>query len=334
MGEAEVLSGDDLVSLVGAYRLSAAVVAMAELGIPDLLADGALTPEDLARECRVPLAPIRRLVRMLASRGALIEDDRGRVMNTGLSDALRRGPQRDMVLGWTALPEIFAAWSSIVPALRVGTFPFRYMYGTGFHEHLATHPASSSAYAAATGSTGDEFDGVAAAMDLSACSCVVSVGGGQGQELVPLLRRWPHLRAVLVDLPAALDGAENLLRGCGLADRVRIEPGDAREGLPAADAYVLLTVLRCLDDDEATAVLAACEQAGAADMQVSVVEMPLAEGFAAHPGATADMTAWVVYGGADRTINQWMTIHDNAGLKVGTVTPLDGPYALLASRRR
>ena len=252
------LTERDLLDVIGAYRLSAAVRAMAELGVPDLLAGSAQTVVELASALDVEPDPLDRLLRMLASHGALEGDERGRYRNTGLSAALVRGEIRDLTLGWAAMPGVVAAWGSLAAAIRRQTAAFTIAHHTDLHGYFEQHPDEHAMYVTAMGSTVEGFEAMADALDFSGCSTVVSIGGGQGMELVPLLRKWPELTAVLSDLPDALAGAAELLTRFAVADRVQIMPGDARRDVPGGDAYVLSTVLRCLDDNDAVAVLAAC----------------------------------------------------------------------------
>jgi len=201
------------------------------------------------------------------------------------------------------------------------------------HDYLGAHHEEQVRYDRAMGSTTDGFDDLANAIDLAAASTVVSVGGGSGAELVPLLKRWPHLDAVLTDLPDALAGAAAVLAEYGIADRVTVVAGDARVRVPAADAYVLSTVLRCFDDAGVIAVLSACRRAALPGAVLHVCEMPLPAGPPAHPAATTDLTAWVAYGGADRTIDGWTRLHAVAGWTGLTVTPCcEGPFAVLTTR--
>ena len=327
------LSADDLSEVAGAYRLSAAVMAMAELGLPDLLAGGPMRAGSLAAQLGVDEHALGVFLRMLASRGALVEDADGRFANSGLSAALVAGPQRDMILGWVALPEFFGAWAALAPALRTGRTPFATAFDVGLHEYLGRDARANAAYSAAMGSTVESFAAIADAVDLADCEVVVAVGGGQGVELVPLLRRRPELRGILFDLANAVDGAAGVLADHGVADRVEIAIGDAREQVPHGDLYVLSTVLRCMGDDDAVAVLASCRRAGTDGARTLVVEMPLDDGPGEHPSATAALTAWVVYGGADRTRDQWAQLHERAGLTIEQTIDLDDRFAMFVGAK-
>jgi len=207
----ELLSQDDVFDVIGAYRLSAAVLAMADLAIPDALAAQPLTCIELAQQLGLDAGLLARLLDVLASRRAIGCDDSGRYVNSGLSSALVAGELRDLVLGWAGLPSVFSAWTRLAASVRSGEPPYRLAHGTDLHGYFHAFPDEGARYATAMSSTVDGFNDLARALDLNDGSTVVSVGGGRGAELVPVLQRWPDARGILTDLPDALDGAKDLL---------------------------------------------------------------------------------------------------------------------------
>lgn len=326
----ELLSADDVSDVVGAFRLSAAVVAMADLGVPDALAGGPLTAAALAASLRVDAGLLDRLLKMLVARAVLGVDDAGRYFNSAMSEALTSCAVRDMVLGWSALPSVFSAWGHLSESVRSGTPPFLIAHGTDLHGVFHNSPDEAARYATAMASTVEGFEDLAAALDLAGRDTVVSVGGGRGVELVPVLRRWPHVRGVLVDLPDALTGAHETLHEHGIEDRVGILAADATTAVPAGDAFVLSTVLRCLSHTDAVSMLRACRTAATGPhATLNAVEMILPDGPPTHPAATADLTAWVAYGGADHTPDEWRALFAEGGWRLDRIVALTDPYSLL-----
>lgn len=325
----EPLTADDLFAVVDGYRLTAAVLALAELHVPDALTAGPRTAEDLAQALGVGAEPLGRLLAMLASRGALVLDEGGRYGNTGLSEVLVSGPMRDMVLGWSALPGVVRAWHGLAQGIRAGTSPFRLVNGLGFHDYLTTRPKEAAAYDHAMSSTTGGFADVAAVLDLRPGQTVVAVGGGNGTELVPILERFPAVRAVLVDLPHTVPAARAVLAGLGILDRVEIVPSDARDRVPEGDVYVMSTVLRCLEDASVVQLLGSCRRTARPGATLHAAEMPVPDGPPQHPNATMDLTAWVAYGGGDRTVAQWRGLFAAGGWTLTDVVRLTEPYSLL-----
>ena len=80
--------------------------------------------------------------------------------------------------------------------------------------------------------------------------------------LAPLLRRHPHVRGILVDLPGTVARASEILTGAGVADRVTLAGQSFFDPLPAgADLYLLKSVLNDWPDEATVAILRRCAQA-------------------------------------------------------------------------
>jgi SAM-dependent methyltransferase len=77
-------------------------------------------------------------------------------------------------------------------------------------------------------------------VDLTPFTCLLDLGGGSGAYTIEMLRRYPHLRAILFDFPQVGRVAEEVIRQEGLTDRVRIVVGDyEHDTLPAGPDVVL-----------------------------------------------------------------------------------------------
>ncbi len=55
---------------------------------------------------------------------------------------------------------------------------------------------------------------------------LLDLGGSHGLHAAAFCKRYPDLEAVILDLPSALTGTSDVLQSEGVADRVRIQPGD------------------------------------------------------------------------------------------------------------
>jgi hypothetical protein len=76
------------------------------------------------------------------------------------------------------------------------------------------------------------------AIDLSGCECMLDVGGGSGAHALGAVTRWPHLRAVILDLPPVCEVAREFIAKDGLQDRIETRSGDIFEDpFPEADLH-------------------------------------------------------------------------------------------------
>jgi len=67
---------------------------------------------------------------------------------------------------------------------------------------------------------------LAAFVDFSRVRHVVDVGGGDGTNLIELVRHWPHLRGTVFDSPTVCEIARRNIGAAGLQDRIDAVAGD------------------------------------------------------------------------------------------------------------
>ena len=102
---------------------------------------------------------------------------------------------------------------------------------------------------------------------------IADLGGGRGILLAAILAEHPGVRGILLDLPRALEGATDVLRAAGAADRCELVPGDFFAAVPGgADAYLLKSVIHDWDDERAAVILANVRAAMAPAAVVLLVE--------------------------------------------------------------
>ncbi|MBK5929045.1 methyltransferase [Halochromatium salexigens] len=125
---------------------------------------------------------------------------------------------------------------------------------------------------------GDVLD----AYSLQSHRCLMDVGGGQGNFLLAVAERWPHLKLRLFDLPAVAERAQQRFDALGLGERAEAIGGDLlRTPLPqGADICSLVRVVHDHDDDQALQIL----QAVRASLERGATLL-LAEPMAETPGA-------------------------------------------------
>ena len=106
-----------LLQMFSGYRIPSLLLQVSKVGIPDLLADGPRSVEDLARETQLDPQALYRVLRLLASNGVFSEVAPRTFRQTPVSDTLRL--LRIMRLN-LELPPCAAHWSV---AHRTGIWP-------------------------------------------------------------------------------------------------------------------------------------------------------------------------------------------------------------------
>ena len=237
---------------------------------------------------------------------------------------------RDFVLGWLALRPGYIGFSYLDEAVRRGTSGIELAFGERFHDYMRARPDDARRYEAAMESTVEGFEDAALAYDFSRFRRVVDVGGGQGSFLVAIRRHHPGVTGVLFDLPDVVAGAPARLAGYPESPGIEVAGGDMFTRVPASgDAYLFSTVLRCFADQDCARVLRNCREAMAAGGRVLAVEMLMDDGIPPSPMGLADLQALAVYGGKDRTRQEWTALMTGAGFAAPAFHPADAPYWII-----
>jgi hypothetical protein len=305
--------------------LSRALYAVTERGIPDLLAAGPRTPDDLAAEVGVQPVALLQLLRALAPAGIFTHGADGRFGLTPAGETLVAGhptAARDMVLSLGG--SAFSAALGVMPeVLRTGRPGPEITLGMSFFDHLRQHPDEEAVFNRTMIAVhGGEPPAVAEAYDFAGVDRLVDVGGGLGTLLVTILQRHPHLTGLLFDAPSVAEAAKGTIAAAGLEGRAETAGGDFFATVPAGgDAYVLSHILHDWDVDSCHTILRNIREAMDPAGRLLVVEMVLPPGAEPHPGKVFDVIMLAVPGGRERTADEYGELLAPAGFRVERVVP-------------
>jgi 2-polyprenyl-3-methyl-5-hydroxy-6-metoxy-1,4-benzoquinol methylase len=307
---------DRLQVLLGGYEITQLLYVLAELRIPDLLAAGPLTSEELALATTTEPDALRRVLRATASVGVLKEEDGGRFAITDLGGRLREdapGSLRPLALSY-GQPWRWLAWSHLLDAVRDGATAFEHAHGVPLYRFLAEDPGAAADFNSHMAALAEERGrALAGAYDFSRARRVVDVGGGRGALAETLLREYDSLSAVVVDSPAAVHEGQQRLRAAGLADRVTFTAGNFFDAVPAeGDVYVLSNVLHDWQDEEALAILRSCRAAMTRSARLLVLQ-DLAPPHGERSVVNVfDISLLVLTGGRERTLDAYRELLSTA----------------------
>ena len=315
-----------MLGMIRGAQLGRMVSVVAELGIADLVADRAMTSEELAEATGTHAPSLFRLLRALASVGVFAEGDGRRFELTPRADRLRAdapGSLRDLAImqneDW-----YWRLYHDLPYSVRTGRPATEHLWGTGLFEYLAEHPEAGARFDAGMASRhADSNAAFIAGYEFSGIETIVDVGGGNGSLLAALLAAHPTLRGILFDLPAVVTGAVRRLGEAGVADRCTVVGGSFFEAVPTGgDAYILSNVLHDWQDDEATAILRNVHAALDGRGRLLVVnEQIIPPGNEPHPGKLGDIMMLLI-GGRERTEAEWQSLFKASGFTLTRVVPL------------
>ncbi|MCI0571797.1 MAG: acetylserotonin O-methyltransferase [Myxococcaceae bacterium] len=307
--------------------------AAAELGVADALSGGALSSGEVAERLGAHADATERLLRALVTLGLLVvRDERfelselGRCLTTDSPNSVR---------SWCRLmggPGVWQAWGRLESCVRTGR--------TGWSSDRAEAPSGTEHFDVMAGDaraaevfhqamvemTRGVAPGIVAALDLKGVQRVVDVGGGYGALLCAVLEAHGGVVGSVFDLEHAREGALDLFSARGLEDRASYVAGSFFEvAPPAADVYLLKSVLHDWDDARSLRILGRCREVLEAGARLVVVE-PTAP--VVRDGSPpdwimtfSDLNMLVNTGGRERTEAEILALLEAARMRVIAVHP-------------
>ena len=253
----------------------------ATLRIPEHIAAGHAGITDLAAAAGCDADALHAVLGHLVSKGVFAEESPGRFACNQAAEQLASVPFLDLngIGGRMA-----HTWGTLLDYVRTGQPAYQQVFGRPFWEDLAAHPRIGAEFDALMGPAGHgvpDFD-VELSDGWEAVRTVVDVGGGTGAMLASLLRRHPHTRGILVDLPGTVARAGEIIESFGVGDRMTAVGQSFFDPLPAgAELYLLKSVLNDWPDEPTVAILRRCAEAAEAD--VAAVAAKTAKASHRHP---------------------------------------------------
>ena len=285
----------------------------ATLRLPEHIAAGHTGVTDLATAAGCDPDALHAVLGHLVSQGVFAEESPGRFACNPAAEQLASMPFLDLngIGGRMA-----HTWGTLLDYVRTGQPAYQQVFGLPFWEDLAAHPRIGAEFDALMGPAGHgvpDFD-IELSGGWETVRTVVDLGGGTGAMLALLLRRHPHVRGILVDLPGTVARAGEITESFGVGDRITVEGQSFFDPLPAgADLYLLKNVFNDWPDEPTVAILSRCAQAAQPAAAIAILGGVSAD--AAPRSLGIDM---LVAGGKTSTLTQFSELARQAGLDVIT----------------
>jgi hypothetical protein len=309
--------------MVMAQFVSRLIHLTAALKLPDHLAEGPKSAEELASLTATDAPALYRVMRTLSSLGLFTEDQEHRFALRPLGATLKSGTPSYATALIFGGDIVARSVENILYSVQTGKTAFQQSFDMPLFDYLAGHPVEASLFnQTMVGFHGTEPPAIAAAYDFSVFTAIADVGGSTGNLLTTVLGRHPTPRGILFDLPHVVRDAPAFIGQRGLTDRVQIEAGSFFERVPAgADAYILSHVIHDWNEEQCLTILGHCRRAMSFAGRLLLVEMVLPAGDTPHPGKMLDMCMLTLPGGEERTEAQYGALLEKAGFRLTRVVP-------------
>ncbi len=337
-----------LLQIGSAFWQSRVLYVAASLNIASVLGDGQLTADAIAARVSTQADALYRLLRMLAAMGVFEEVSPRIFKNNALSAYLRDNHPntvRAMILMHNSVEMSKPWYQQLEQGIRTGEVPFQIAHGRELYAYMDDHAEFDALFSRAMDSvealTGDSF---ATEFDWGQFNRIIDVGGSKGSKSMAILKRHPHLTALVVDRDQIIQAAVTYWIGKespALLSRLSFQSGNLLDSVPAAedgkDIYLLSAVLHGLDDADCIKVLRNVAAAGSGtDARIALMELVVPELKADISSAAFDMQMFMATRGRERTLSEWRSLFDQSGLKLDEQVSLKsmGKILVLSNERK
>jgi SAM-dependent methyltransferase len=322
-----------LFQLLTGKWVSAAISAVARLGIADQLESGPKTAAALAASLKMNPGALYRLLRATASVGVFEESGNHEFSQTPMSRLLRTNAQPCLrniaMMLWDDWSN--KIWGELLWSVETGRpAPFKVFGMPGF-EWFSKNPDQAVNFNnAMTDLSSTEGPAVASSYDFSGFERIVDIGGGLGGMLAAILESTPRLHGTLFDLPYVIEQARTGPILAPFSGRCDFVSGSFLEGVPAgAGAYIMKHIIHDWDDENSIKILSNCRQAMRPGGKILVVDRVLGPPNQPDPGKFMDLEMLVAPGGKERDEPEWHTLFAAAGLRVNRILPTPSPHSII-----
>jgi hypothetical protein len=333
-----------LIQIGSAFWQSRVLHVAVRLDIAPVLGDERLRVDAIAARVSVQPDAIYRLLRMLAAMGVFEEVSHQVFKNNTLSNYLRDdNPNnvRAMILMHNSIEMSLPWYEQLEPGIRSGEVPFQLSHGRELYAYMDEHAEFDALFADAMDNvealTGDSF---ATDFDWGRFDRIIDVGGSKGSKSVAILKRHPHLSALVFDRNQVIQTAVAYWSdkaSPAILSRLSFQAGDLLESVPVAendkDIYLLSAVLHGMDDDNCVKVLRNLAAAGTdSGARIALMELVVPELKADFSSAVFDMQMFMATRGRERTLPEWLKLFDQSGVALEELVGLQSLAKILVLR--
>jgi len=311
---------------------SSAVSAVARLGIPDHLENGAMTAQELGAKVGADPELLSRLMRATSGLGILAQTSDGKWEQTALSDVLRStapATLRDVAIMFADDWHVRTI-GSLHETVRTGQMAVDRIYGMPVFKYFETDTEAAENFnRAMTSFSTTEALAIANAYDFSDVRSVAEVAGGHGLFLATILEHYPDMTATLLELPQVVEtiGQGPLGR---FGNRIKVVEGDMFQAVPAgADAYIMKRIIHDWSDDQSVKILSACRASIPKNGRLLVIDSVVPADGSFSPIKFMDLIMMLFSGGKERTEEQFRTLFARSGWRLNRIVPTASPLSIV-----
>lgn len=336
--DASVPDPSILLDLLEAFRRSKTLFAAVSLGVFDLLDGGNATVDQLSKKLSANNDALERLLDACVGLGLLDRTD-GVYSNTKMSTHYLLSSSPNRMTGYINYSNnvMWPMWGKLEDAVREGTHRWQQCYGLDgpIFSHFFRDEAAKREFLMGMHGFGViSSPQVVSALDLSRFQCLADLGAATGHLAIAACERYPTMRGIVFDLPAALPLAKEIVDRSSVASRIELVGGDFfSDPLPRADLYALGRILHDWSEAKIRLLLKRIYEALPSQGGILIAEKLLLEDKTGPRWAQMQsLNMLTCTEGKERTLTEYEALLSDAGFVnvtgCRTNSPLDATLAI------
>jgi hypothetical protein len=327
--------GQVLMQMCTGYMVAAALYPVTKLGIAELLADGPQSISRLASETGANEDGLYRVMRALANVGVFSEVSPRTFSLSSTASLLRSdvaGSMRDLVL-WMTNEFHFRVWGQMMHSVMTGQPAVEAIYGKACFDVFPALPETCTEFNnAMTNISAMTIPVVLEHYDFSGIGTLVDVAGGHGLLISQILKHYPDIKGILLDLPHVLEGARERIERLGLGHRLSTATCNFFESVPAGgDAYIMQHIIHDWDDDKSLIILKNTRKAleGKKSGKLIILDSLINTDGGMDFAKWKDLEMLTLPGGRERTESEFRTLLSQSGFRLNRTIPLPAMVSIM-----
>ncbi len=327
---------EQIAQLSTGHWVSQMLYAFVKNNMPDAFEDKPQSAEFIAAKCALRAGDAFRLLRALATIGILKQHEESpeTFELTELGGFLKQShamSMADKVL-LEASPEHVQMWTHLAEYLKTGETAPSGVFGLDHYFALfESRPGYVDVFSKAMSCyTNDEIQMIQAmeTLDFSGIETMVDVGGAFGVNLLAILHKHPQMKGILYDLESVASRVEG-------TEQMEVVAGDFFNSVPEKqDAYFLKHILHDWDDEMCLRILGNIVDVMKPESKVFIGEFgPVPGPNEPHLSKFFDLHMMILLNGKERTMHEWESLLQQAGLKISALHTSFGPLSIIEASR-
>jgi hypothetical protein len=326
---------ETMLQLITGQWVNQMISVIARLGLADQLDGESTEVSDVARTLGVNAEALFRIARALSKVGVLTVSG-SRIGLTELGRVLREDAPGSLrhLAAFSGCEGQWKTWGELMRTLTTPEPTTKHALCKDIWQHFADHPDEANHFNRAMADISNAA--LLAAMrcyDFTSAKLVCDVGGGSGSVIAALLEANPKQRAIVVDLPHVIEHAKSTWSGNPNAARCSLAVGDFFASVPeGADLYILKNIIHDWSDGDARRILENCAAAMSHEARLVLLESPLADAAPPFP-FLLDVNMMVMFGGRERTPEEYAALLASSGLELCQIVPSGGLLSVIEAKK-